>query len=460
MSGGAVVLTSELSKEVSARARVQKAAELRGLENQITRESKLNDMVAGIKTQQQLATVVDVTVPDYQKKRIVTQYNLQGLISPSDYFEEVKGEVKPTTELSQGFQISQQKSQELVDKKAQNLIDISWMNEDVFFGSGVIVGAKGSGKTELLKFIILNILRLCPEANVKFYNMHYLPGKTKYFEGMEDDFEQSLFIKDPRDILRDAEKCYAELQRREKVGDFTSPPIIRILDEQKAVLAELGTDFDRLIFLLKELVDRGRKYGKQVNGFDTGFVVWLALHNPKKGSSKIDSSWFNVGHTFLLGKTISDSTNPLPVDFDRKELTTQLAATNRLLESNGLKSPENKRLDLARAFVYRSSEDDPCIKILPKFDLEKVQYTPQNNSEGSIEYTVLDCAGETWIEKILNWFRTNSTVDNEILREQVDLVRKTLLPPENYSPISNEHLIQLRDLLEKDVNGGQDEEEV
>lgn len=470
ISGVGAVITSEMSKSISARARVQQDADRKGLERQIDRELKLNEMVATIKTQQQLAEVVEFTVPDYQQARIITQFKLQGLLSPKILTPQ---QLPP--ESSKSFQVKLQPTKELVDAKAASLIDISWFNESVFFGGGVIVGAKGSGKTDLLKFIVLNSLRLCPEANLKFYNIHYVKGKTKYFEGMDQQYEENLFITDPQEILRDAEKCYAELQKREKIGDTSSPPIIRILDEQKATLAELGNDFDRLIFLLKELVDRGRKYAKPVRDekgteFDTGFVVWLALHNPKKEVSKIDSSWFEAGSVFLLGNSITNPSSPFPADFDRKSLGEQQKATNNLLEANKLKFKGEPKNDLARACVYRYFDDEPCIKIIPRFNLDRVNYsggsrdfltTESSNirSEEYHDYSALDASGDTWIEKLLNWFKTNTEVNNEILREQVNKVRKSMLPIEQYRDITDEHLIELRELLEQEVNGTEDNEE-
>lgn len=479
---GAVV-TSEMSKSISARARVQQEADRKGLERQIDREHKLNEMVAGIKTQQKLAEVVEFTVPDYQQPRFIAQFKLQGLLPPRTPI----GQPQETPESSQqGFQVKLQPTKELVDINAANLIDISWMNEDVFMRGGVIVGADGSGKTDLLKFIVLNILRLCPEADLKFYNIHYVKDparRTEYFKGMDADHEASLFINTPQDILRDAEKVYSELQRREKVGDMNSYPIIRILDEQKATLAELGNEYDRLNFILKELVDRGRKYGKPIKvkdsegeeeSFDTGFSVWLALHSPKKEISKVDSSWFSRGSVFLLGKALSDSSAPFPVDFDRKTLVPELAATNKLLEANNLKFPDKPKKDKARACVYRSGYGDPCIKIIPRFNLDNIQYSgigkkePTTESSNNLsetqteqyqDYSALDCSGDTWIEKILNWFRINTEVDNEILREQVNLVRKKMLSPEQYQDISDKHLVELRELLEQEVNGAEDDEE-
>lgn len=467
---GAVV-TSEMSKSISARARVQQEADRKGLERQIDRELKLNEMVAGINTQQKLAEIVEFTVPEYQQPRFITQFKLQGLLPPRTPV----GQSQATSESSEkGFQVKLQPTKELVDVKARDLVDISWMNENVFFGGGCIVGAKGSGKTDLLKFIVLNILRLCPEVNLKFYNIHYVKG-MQYFPGMNQEYEQNLFITDPQEILRDAEKCYAELQKREKTGDMSSSPIVRILDEQKATKAELGNDHDRLIFILKELVDRGRKYGKKVNGFDTGFVVWLALHNPKKETSGIDSSWFEAGSVFILGKSISNPSSPFPADFDRKQLMTQLNATNSLLEANKLKFVGEPKNDLARACVYRQSDDEPCIKIIPKFNLKGIAYFGNGKKETTTEslnsvnetrtesyqdYSALDCSGDTWIEKILNWFRTNTEVDNEILREQVNLVRKKMLSPEQYQDISDKHLIELRELLEQEVNGVEEDEDL
>lgn len=472
---GAVV-TAEMSKSISARARVQLEADKKGLERQIDRELKLNEMVAGIKTQQKLAEVVEFTVPDFQQPRFVKQFRLEGLLPPK---ASIGGQQQTTESSTQGFSIKLQPTKELVDAKAASLINIDWFNESVFFGGGVIVGAKGSGKTDLLKFIVLNILRLCPEANIKFYNIHYVKGKTKYFHGMDQEFEENLFITDPQEIVRDAEKCYAELQKREKIGDMSSPPIIRILDEQKATLAELGNDFDRLIFVLKELVDRGRKYAKPVKNsegteFDTGFVVWLALHNPKKEVSKIDSSWFEAGSIFLLANSITNPSSPYPSDFDRKALAEQQKATNNLLEANKLKFKGEPKNDLARACIYRFNDDEPCIKIIPKFNLDGIKYsgngekeqTPESSSsvsETQVEeyqdYSALDCSGDTWIEKILNWFKTNVEVDNEILRQQVNLVRKSMLPSDKYADLTDEHLIELRELLEQEVNGTDDNEE-
>lgn len=467
LTGVGTVITSELSKNISARARVQAQIDQKGLERQLDRKIKENEMVAAINTQQQLANLIEFTVPEYQQPRFIKQFRLEGLLPPKTVSAQ---QLTATPESSKGFQVKLQPTKELVDAKAANLVDISWMNENVFFGGGCIVGAKGSGKTDLLKFIVLNILRLCPDVNLKFYNIHYVKG-MQYFPGMDQEFEQKLFITDEREILRDAEKCYAELERRETVGDMSSPPIIRILDEQKATKAKLGNDHDRLIFVLKELVDRGRKYGKKINGFDTGFVVWLALHNPKKETSGIDSSWFEAGSVFLLGKSISNPSSPFPADFDRKLLMGQLNATNTLLEANRLKFTGEPKNDLARACVYRQSDDEPCIKILPKFNLDNVDYSGVAQSTTTSEssetqttkyqnFTALDCSGDTWIDKILNWFKTNPDVDNEILREQVDLVRKKLLAADIYAPISDKHLTELRELLDQEVNGTENDEEI
>jgi hypothetical protein len=478
LTAGGSVITAELSKSISARARVQQESDKKGLERQINRELKLDEMIASIKTQQKLAEIVEFTVPDYQQPRIIKQFRLEGMLPPNNS-RGVSQESTP--ESSRGFQVALQPVKELVDAKTRDLIDISWFNENVYFGGGVIVGAKGSGKTDLLKFIVLNILRLCPDVNLKFYNIHYVKGKTKYFEGMDREYEENLFITEPQEILRDAEKCYAELQKREKIGDMSSPPIVRILDEQKATLAELGNEFDRLIFVLKELVDRGRKYGKQVvnesgTKFDTGFVVWLALHNPKKEVSKIDSSWFEE-NVFLLGKTISNPSSPFPADFDRKTLLTQLNATNSLLEANKLKFVGEPKNDLARACVFRLKDDEPCIKIIPRFNLDNIAYsgsgvvqkgeekeTPESSTvtetpEYKGEYNALDASGDTWIEKIVNWFKTNSDVDNEILREQVNIVRKNLVDSSQYAPLTDAQLFELRELLEQEINGTEDNEE-
>lgn len=245
-------------------------------------------------------------------------------------------------------------------------IDTSWMNENVLFRGGLIVGKSGSGKTNLIKFIALSILELCPEVNLKFYNPHYIKSVSRYFPEIDQEQEESLFITDFQEILMDAEKCYAELAYREQKSDSNSYPVVRILQETKSLAIHLGNDYDRLICIMRELKDRGRKYSQKVNGFDSGFSVWLLSNDFKQEVTKINSEWYESNSLFLLGNSIYQAQNSFFKYFDLKALGKSLEENNKVLEADCLKFSDEPHKDLVRACVYFQDGGKPQIKNLPK----------------------------------------------------------------------------------------------
>jgi len=463
----AQIVMAEHSKKTSAIAREYSKYELQSLANQMTAAKTLDNTIDQISAQEALVEIVE-GLPDYKKEHYIAKYKLFGLLTPNKSV--------PSTEQPVSSTVRIKKSLPVFDRKVEKMLDIEWMNHTFFFTSSVIIGNEGSGKTQLLQFMTANVIAICPDVDLRIYDLHYDWEQKPWFPGMPRDVEESLFITNARDCYNDLLNTFAELKRREAEKDYNAPPIFRVTDEYLGVLDGLSDDekkeFNNALIQIKT---RGRKWAYKIDGEDTGCRIMLGSHSPKaKMTAGLDSMIFAGSNVFYLGDSINDSSTMFPTDFDCKSLSKQLAAAKAMLQQVGLFDPKNPKKDRARAAVVRLPGQEAGIKILPKHDLSVLKYEvyedeatnntvdesvvtePKTQTPGTQKKEKANADkynGANYLEQILNWFRANKgDVTNEELSLQLKLLIDKDIPPDH------EMIEQMRELLTKQMNGEKDDE--
>lgn len=73
------------------------------------------------------------------------------------------------------------------------------------------------------------------------------------------------FLFNPEEIKKEVESLYIELQNRERYSKTTDNSRCWVIDKSKVTKKTLGDSFDRVTFVVDQLIGRGRKYGINVS---------------------------------------------------------------------------------------------------------------------------------------------------------------------------------------------------
>lgn len=427
-------------------------------------EHKQGQSVDVIRAQEQLLKTIDV-LPEHKKAYYARQFKIDGLLQPMQMVQQ------PSSDYVESVPVRKQLP--VVDKRLEEIIDMSWANHDFFFQNNLIAGKQGDGKSSWLAYIALNILAVCPDADLRIYNIHYDPDEGRFFPNMPLDVEESIMVTTAEDALNDMRNVQTELIRREQMRDKKAPPVIRLIDEFQGIADTIGkADTEEFLNICTQVINRGRKYGYKVDGKDTGMRITFCPHSLKKGDSGIGSAVWVSSNVLALGRQVTDPTIPYPSDFDTKRLTQDLDAATAQLREMGLMVKGQKHLDQARPMVMRLVGDSPAVYIVPKFDLSKIQYTikspvpepaeflgDEETPTEEIQDTSIDTVtgdsnspelmansfpGENYLDKLLKWYQAKSSIvtDAELKRQMADLTGVTV------DKIEQEMLDKLRSFLE------------
>lgn len=403
--------------------------------------AEINQAVSTEKTLSQLEYITNTaniveTFPEYKLPRLIYEFNLQGLVDTKSVQQSDKSTALPPASST----VKVRECLPVFDQKVESLLDIDWVNYNLFFNNGIVFGNPGDGKSDFLAMIALNILAITPDADLKILDIHYDPEEPR-FPGMPSNIEQSYFISSAKQIYNQVQNAYLKVIDRRERKDRGQPPIILIIDEYMALCNQLGKEkteeLNRMINIIRI---EGRKYAKKLpNGQDTGCRVWCGMHSLKKGETGMDSGFMNSSHVFYLGNTVEDRNNPFPSSFNAKSLAASKQHLDHLLEENNLKFPKEPHKDKARTAIVQLHNSKPEAKVIPKFDLTKINYqnlenvevnetpnnTPDHTDTGN-KSKAINFPGDSPGEQLVNWYIGNEgkLTDKEILDEIFDLTGK------------------------------------
>ena len=276
-----------------------------------------------------------------------------------------------------------------------------------FFASTAILGEEGSGKTDLLAFMVMNILKIAPDTDLKIYDIHYDPDEKRKFPNMSREREESLFISDPKECYRDMLRVHANLAKRELSKDKSGSPVVRVIDELMGLKDYLPNEWSEFVNAIMQIKQRGRKWSRiHENGQDLGMRMIVGLHSAKKGETGLPSGFFSGANFLALGESIFDSATMFPSNFDISELVKSMKAVTSLMIEEGLINPKDPSKDLARPAVVKLKGGVPEVLMIPKFDWSKYHFTETPSVEKNSDdepVTADQHPGHDWLEKISSW---------------------------------------------------------
>ena len=366
-----------------------------------------------IASKESIVNVVE-SLPEYKQARYIAELQLQGLTTPTT--EQLLNYSAPNQDIVT-INLPLRSPQPV--QTIEDQIDIKWMKtHSFFFGSTAILGEEGSGKTDLLAFLVLNILRIAPDTDLKIYDIHYDPDETRKFPNMSRELEESLFISDPKECYRDMMRVNATLVRRELSKDKKGCPIVRVTDELIGLREYLLPEWKDFINAIMQVKQRGRKYSrKHENGQDLGMRMIVGLHSAKKGETDLPSGFFSGANFLALGESIYDSATMFPSNFDVSALVKDMKSVSAMMIQDGLMDPKDPSKDQARPAVVKLKGCNPEVLIIPKLDLSKYLFTQTAPIEGDVSdssdnppqhisgepITADQHPGNDWLEKISSW---------------------------------------------------------
>ena len=218
--------------------------------------------------------------------------------------------------------------------------DDSWMTPEMILASKFVLGAKGTGKSEWIRFEARRFKAENPNGILRIIDIHY-DSDEPWLLGMgdESDYVASdaatgmAFVREMRSIgeqrIKDKEKNGAQYKL--------------IIDEYQGFCDRRETESDFVSKAIQFSQDELRKYKVNVTVTSKSF---------KEKMTGLDSSIVSQMDFLALGNSLADSTNKLPHDINAKELTQKRAAVASL--------PGCKY-----ACVYRELGEEPQIKVIP-----------------------------------------------------------------------------------------------
>jgi len=434
------LLAAEKSRKTEKLHLAYSEGVLKATADTIASQINVSALTNQIGLKESLVNIIE-SLPEYKQNRYIAELQLQGLTTPttSQLLNSSASQDIVTIDLPQR---EIQPVQSIEDQ-----IDIEWMKtHSFFFASTAILGEEGSGKTDLLAFMVMNILKIAPDTDLKIYDIHYDPDEKRKFPNMPIEIERSLFITDPKECYRDLLRVHANLAKRELSKDKSGSPVVRVIDELMGLKDYLPNEWSEFVNAIMQIKQRGRKWSrKHSNGQDLGMRIIVGLHSAKKGETGLPSGFFSGANFLALGESIYDSATMFPSNFDVSELVKSMKAVTALMIEEGLINPKDPSKDLARPAVVKLKGGVPEVLMIPKFDLSKYHFTETEPIEKGADDEPISAdqhPGHDWLEKISSWILS---LDSEPTDSQLNVAFFQITSKE----LDTETRIKLRQLISK-----------
>lgn len=192
--------------------------------------------------------------------------------------------------------------------------------EKIFhYGSAIVAGSRGSGKSTALKYLLNSRLKARPDTRLLIIDPHYDPDEDSWLFGRSPEEHDGIVIRDPFKGLSAFNKVYKEGVNREESNLKKEAPLLVVIDEYQGFITrtESGKEMSGMITYI-------------MNAFRKFHVdVMLGLHSIKKGMCELDSSATTQMHWYLLGNLVNDTNTIIPDHWNRRELHKERVALGR-----------------------------------------------------------------------------------------------------------------------------------
>ena len=191
--------------------------------------------------------------------------------------------------------------------------------EKIFhYGSAIIAGASGSGKSSALRHLIRKRLEARPDTRLLIIDPHYDPDESSWLPGYSREEQDRIIVRDPfRKGLSAFTKVYEEGLRREELILKKEPPILVVIDEYQGFITRSNSGKE-----MGEMLVYSQNAFRKFN-----IDIFVGLHSLKKSECGIDSSATMQMHWYLLGNLINDTNTIIPDHWDRKRLHRERIST-------------------------------------------------------------------------------------------------------------------------------------
>lgn len=409
--GSAIVLSfmqmiaADKSRKTEKLNNVYSEGVLKSVADTIATQINVSGLTNQIASKEALVNIVE-SLPDYKQARYVQELQLQGLTTPTT---EQLLQSSPDQDIVTITDVPMRASQPV--QAIEDQIDISWLQKhSFFFGSSIIYGNEGSGKTDLLAYMVANILMIAPDTDIRVYDIHHDSSSKRRIPNMPIALEDSIYVSDPKECFRDIMRVKAILAKRELEKDKSGCAIVRITDEFMGMKDYLGKDWADFLDAAIQIKTRGRKYSRMhSNGQDLGIRMIIGSHSLKKGETGLSDTFYQGSNFIGLGESINSTSTMFPANFDISELVKSMKAVKSMMIEDGLMDKDNPKLDKARPAVVKLIDQDPEVLIIPKLDLSKYHFTQSALIEDtpSTDEDATTSAdqhpGNDWLEKITSW---------------------------------------------------------
>jgi len=438
------LLAAEKSRKTEKLFNAYSEGVLKATADTIASQINVSALTNQIGLKESLVNIIE-SLPDYKQDRYIAELQLQGLTTPTT------SQLLNSSASQNIVTIDLPKREILPVQSIEDQIDIEWMKtHSFFFASTAILGEEGSGKTDLLAFMVMNILRIAPDTDLKIYDIHYDPDEKRKFPNMSREREESLFITDPKECYRDMLRVHANLAKRELSKDKSGSPVVRVIDELMGLKDYLPNEWSEFVNAIMQIKQRGRKWSrKHENGQDLGMRIIVGLHSAKKGETGLPSGFFSGANFLALGESIYDSATMFPANFDVSELVKSMKSVTALMIEEELINPKDPSKDLARPAVVKLKGGVPEVLMIPKFDLTKYHFTESESVEKSSDDRINgepispdQHPGHDWLEKISSWILS---LDSEPTDSQLNIAFFQITNKE----LDTETRLMLRKLINK-----------
>ena len=252
--------------------------------------------------------------------------------------------------------------------------DDSWLTQKLIRASKFVLGGKGTGKTEWIRYEARRFKVENPDGILRIIDLHALDDDdAEWLPGLDP----ATYLFTTVDQGMAAVRELIQIGRDRIASKSTHHPEYKLIIDEFQAFRNRASDENKLIIdeAIQLSQDELRKY--KVN-------VTLTSKSRKKGMTGQDSSVIDQMDFMALGNAIADPNNVTPYDIDAKALTAKRQAAAAL--------PGCKY-----ACVYRPMDGAAEIKIVPD-DL------PQRSA--CITFAPLDTelsADEIWLESQLDF---------------------------------------------------------
>ena len=252
--------------------------------------------------------------------------------------------------------------------------DDSWLTQKLIRASKFVLGGKGTGKTQWIRYEARRFKAENPDGILRIVDLHALDeADSEWLPGL--DPASYLFTTVDQGMA--AVRELLQIGRDRIASKSTQHPEYKLIIDEFQAFRNRASDED------KKLIDEAIQFSQdELRKFKVN--VTLTSKSRKKGMTGQDSSVIDQMDFMALGNAIADPNNVLPYDIDAKGLTAKRQVAAAL--------PGCKY-----ACIYRSMDGEAEIKIIPD-DL------PQRSAR--IIFAPLDTElseDEIWLESQLDF---------------------------------------------------------